>query len=230
VFFRIDFLDEFKLQRGAHAKVQHMSFLSALFYDKFMKATEDACLISWRKDLLIDTQGCILEIGAGTGASLDLYPPTDGLIITLIEPDKNMRAQLEAKVTSKKLSNISILTCSSENISAKDNSYDYVFVSLVCCSVNDVTATLREIKRVLKTDGRFIFLEHVAAESGSTRRKWQDCLTPFWKKLAGNCHLNRDTENLIRNAGFDFDYLKHESMRKAMPFIRPTIRGIAKIK
>jgi ubiquinone/menaquinone biosynthesis C-methylase UbiE len=206
-----------------------MSFFSALFYDKVMKATEDACLINWRKDLLKDIQGSVLEIGAGTGASLDLYPSTDGLLITLSEPDKNMRAQLEAKITSKKLSNVSLLTCSSENISAEDDSYDYVFASLVCCSVNDVNATLREIKRVLKPDGGFIFLEHVAAESGSARRKWQNRANPFWKKLAGNCHLNRDTENLIRDAGFVLDYVKHESMRKAMPLVRPTIRGIARI-
>ncbi|GAA6133671.1 class I SAM-dependent methyltransferase [Oceaniserpentilla sp. 4NH20-0058] len=206
-----------------------MSFLSALFYDKCMKATEDACLIDWRKDLLKDINGSILEIGAGTGASLELYPKTDGLHITLSEPDKNMRAQLEEKITSKKLSNVSVLPCPSESISSDDNSYDYVFASLVCCSVNDVNASLKEIKRVLKPDGKFIFLEHVAAESGSNRRKWQNRLNPFWKRLAGNCHLNRETENLIKAAGFVLEDVKRESMRKAMSLVRPTIRGIARM-
>ena len=159
-----------------------MSFLSALFYDKCMKATEDACLIDWRKDLLKDINGSVLEIGAGTGASLELYPQTHGLHITLSEPDRNMRAQLEEKVATRKLSNVSVLPCPSESISSDDNSYDYVFASLVCCSVNDVNASLKEIKRVLKPDGKFIFLEHVAAENGSHRRKWQNRLNPFWKK------------------------------------------------
>ncbi|NRB41968.1 MAG: methyltransferase domain-containing protein [Pseudomonadales bacterium] len=206
-----------------------MSFLSALFYDKCMKATEDACLIDWRKDLLKGVDGKVLEIGAGTGASLDLYPSKSSLEIYLSEPDENMRSQLEEKVKDKKLDNVSILSCASENIESEDNFYDYVFVSLVCCSVNDIEASLIEIKRVLKQDGSFIFLEHVAAENGSSRRKWQNRLNVLWRKLAGNCHLNRETEQHIKNAGFTITEIKHESMRKAMSLVRPTIRGIAKL-
>lgn len=205
-----------------------MSFFSAFFYDKFMKATEDACLIDWRKDLLKNIEGKVLEIGAGTGASLELYPQSPELQISLAEPDKNMRAQLEEKIKSKNLSQITVLSCPSEKISADDETFDYVFASLVCCSVNDVEAALKEIKRVLKPDGNFIFLEHVAAEAGSGRRKWQDRLNPLWRKLAGNCHLNRETESYIKDAGFILHELQHESMRKAMPIVRPTIRGIAK--
>jgi len=206
-----------------------MSFLSALIYDKCMKVTEDACLINWRKDLLKDISGSVLEIGAGTGASLELYPNKDNLQITLSEPDKSMRAQLERKMQSGNLSNATVLPCPSENISSEDNSYDYVFASLVCCSVNDVDVSLKEIKRVLKPDGKFIFLEHVAAEIGSNRRKWQNRLSPLWKIFAGNCHLNRETENSIKAAGFVLEDIKRESMRKAMPLVRPTIRGIARI-
>ena len=75
-----------------------MSFLSAFFYDKCMKATEDACLIDWRKDLLKNVAGKVLEIGAGTGASLDLYPNLPELQLSLAEPDKGMRVQLEEKI------------------------------------------------------------------------------------------------------------------------------------
>lgn len=206
-----------------------MSFLSALFYDKCMKATEDACLIDWRTDLLKGVDGKVLEIGAGTGASLDLYPSKSSLEIYLSEPDENMRSQLEKNVKDKKMDNVSISSCPIEGIESEDNFYDYVFVSLVCCSVNDVEASLIEIKRVLKQGGSFIFLEHVAAENGSSRRKWQNRLNVFWRKIAGNCHLNRETERHIKNAGFTITEIKHESMRKAMSLVRPTIRGIAKL-
>jgi ubiquinone/menaquinone biosynthesis C-methylase UbiE len=206
-----------------------MSFLTALFYDRCMRATEDGCLIEWRKDLLKQFIGSVLEIGAGTGASLELYPSDADLEITLSEPDKNMRAQLEQKIQSRKMHNVSVLSCSSETIDSKDNTFDYVFASLVCCSVTNVSVSLNEIKRVLKPGGKFIFLEHVAAENGSNRRKWQDRLNPIWRKLAGNCHLNRDTENLIKAAGFHLDDVKNESMRKAMPLVRPSIRGVARI-
>lgn len=193
-----------------------------------MKATEDACLIDWRKDLLKNVEGKVLELGAGTGASLELYPVSKSLEISLSEPDINMRYQLEEKIRSKQFNHMKVLSCQSESITSADGTFDFVFVSLVCCSLNDVEASLKEIKRVLKPDGKFIFLEHVAAENGSGRRKWQDRLNPIWRKLAGNCHLNRETERYIKAAGFTVHELKHESMRKAMPLVRPTIRGIAK--
>jgi len=204
-----------------------MSLLSAIFYDNCMKATEDACLIDWRKALLSDVTGRVLEIGAGTGASLALYPKNEGLELFLAEPDKNMRKQLEAKISNSASNNVKVLACPSEEIETEDNYFDYVFVSLVCCSVSNVESSLAEIKRVLKPNGKFIFLEHVAASKGSSRRKWQDRLNLPWRKLAGNCHLNRETEALIKNSGFNIESIQHESMRKAMPLVRPTIRGVA---
>lgn len=206
-----------------------MPFLIALFYDKCMKATEDACLIDWRRDLLKNVDGKVLEIGAGTGASLDLYPVKSSIDLYLSEPNQDMRSQLDKKVKDGRFDNVSVLSCTSEMIDSEDDFYDFVFASLVCCSVSDVQASLKEIMRVLKHDGSFIFLEHVAAEDGTQRRKWQNRLNIFWKKIAGNCHLNRETEAQIKDAGFVITDIKHESMRKAISLVRPTIRGIAKL-
>lgn len=206
-----------------------MPFLIALFYDKCMKATEDACLIDWRRDLLKNVDGKVLEIGAGTGASLDLYPVKSSIDLYLSEPNQDMRSQLDKKVKDGRFDNVSVLSCTSEMLDSEDNFYDFVFASLVCCSVSDVQASLKEIMRVLKHDGSFIFLEHVAAEDGTQRRKWQNRLNIFWKKIAGNCHLNRETEAQIKDAGFVITDIKHESMRKAISLVRPTIRGIAKL-
>lgn len=194
-----------------------------------MKATEDACLIDWRRDLLKNVDGKVLEIGAGTGASLDLYPVKSSIDLYLSEPNQDMRSQLDKKVKDGRFDNVSVLSCTSEMLDSEDNFYDFVFASLVCCSVSDVQASLKEIKRVLKHDGSFIFLEHVAAEDGTQRRKWQNRLNIFWKKIAGNCHLNRETEAQIKDAGFVITDIKHESMRKAISLVRPTIRGIAKL-
>ena len=109
-----------------------------------------------------------------------------------------------------------------------DASFDAVVCTLVLCSVQDVQVALTEIFRVLRPGGRLLFVEHVAARQHSTRLAWQRRLEPIWKRVAGNCHLTRDTEQAIRAVGFQFERIERESMRKAMPLIRPCIRGAAR--
>lgn len=202
-----------------------MSFVSAFFYDTLLASTEEACLKEWRRDLLKNISGDVLEIGAGTGSNLDLYPDTISTLV-LSEPDKHMRRQMGKKISTYR-HNISVNSGTAEDIEAENESYDFVVTSLVCCSVTHLDDVLLEIKRVLRPKGRLIFLEHVAAPEGTNRRQWQNLINPFWRKIAGNCHLNRETEPAILAAGFEILEIKRESMRKAMPLVRPTIRGIA---
>lgn len=203
-----------------------MSFLAAYIYDKVMAETEAACLQQWRKSLLASVSGNVLEIGSGTGANLPFYM-LDNVTLTLCEPESVMRKQLVEKIDAGKLKNIIVSTDGAEVIGVESNSMDYVVSTLVCCSVKDLNVSLLEVKRILKPGGKFIFLEHVAAPTGTSRRKWQNIINPIWKKIAGNCHLNRDTQKAIVNAGFHIEDISEESMRKAMPLVRPTIRGVA---
>ena len=184
-----------------------MSFVSAFFYDTLLASTEEACLKEWRRDLLNNISGDVLEIGAGTGSNLDLYPDTISTLV-LSEPDKHMRRQMGKKISTYR-HNISVNSGTAEDIEAENESYDFVVTSLV------------EIKRVLRPKGRLIFLEHVAAPEGTNRRQWQNLINPFWRKIAGNCHLNRETEPAILAAGFEILEIKRESMRKAMPLVNP---------
>jgi ubiquinone/menaquinone biosynthesis C-methylase UbiE len=89
-----------------------------------------------------------------------------------------------------------------------------------------VEAALGEARRVLRPGGTLVFLEHVASEDAA-RLRWQKRLEPFWSPIAGNCHLTRDTAHAIESAGFAFESIVRESMRKALFIVRPTIRGIA---
>lgn len=204
-----------------------MSYLTAFFYDRFMAKSEEACLQEWRAELLGPISGEVLEIGAGTGASIKHYS-NDVTRLVLSEPDKHMRRLLEEEVHNHNLNNAVVAGGTAEQIEADDDSFDYVVVSLVCCSVKNPENCLREIARVLKSGGSLVFLEHVAAAEGSSRKRWQDRITPIWKTFMGNCHLNRDTERAIVTAGFQIIQIERESMRKALPIVRPTIRGIAK--
>jgi len=204
-----------------------MSLLIAFFYDRVMAKTEAACLREWRQDLLKQVSGEVLEIGAGTGANIRLYSDkVTRLVVT--EPDKHMRKLLKEQVDNHSPGIVSVNGGTAERIEADDESFDYVVSSLVCCSVTDLNACLIEIRRILKPDGSLVFLEHVAAANGTSRRRWQNLLTPLWKIFMGNCHLNRETEQAMLNAGFEIVQIEKESMRKAPPVVRPTIRGIAR--
>ncbi|MDH3762529.1 MAG: class I SAM-dependent methyltransferase [Gammaproteobacteria bacterium] len=203
-----------------------MSFLIAFFYDRVMANTEAACLRQWRRELLARVSGDVLEIGAGTGANIKLYPERVKRLM-LTEPDMHMRRQLEEKIANHDPQRLGISEGSAENIVADDESFDYVVTSLVCCSVNDLNASLREVKRVLKPGGGLVFLEHVAAPDGTSRRRWQNRINPIWKTFMGNCHLNRETEQAILDQGFDIAQIERDSMLRAPPIVRPTIRGIA---
>ncbi len=200
-------------------------FIAAV-YDRLTQASEVACLQQWRADLLRDLAGQVLEVGAGTGLNIPYYPRAVSRLV-LSEPDPHMRRKLARKARAAHWDHAEILDASLEDLPLPDDAFDAVVGTLVLCSVPRLDHALAEIHRVLKPGGRFVFLEHVAAEDRPRRLKWQHRVEPFWKRLAGNCHLTRRTGDAIRAAGFAIVAIKRESMRKAWPLVRPTIRGVA---
>ena len=203
-----------------------MSFLTAFFYDRVMARSEAAGLQEWRQELLQQVSGVVLEIGAGTGANIKFYPPGVTRLV-LAEPDKHMRKFLNERVNECNLKNVEVSNGTAERIEADDESIDYVVTSLVCCSVTNLEACITEIGRVLRPGGHLVFLEHVAAADGTKTRRWQNRITPLWKTIMGNCHLNRETEPAIVAGGFEIIQIDRVSMPEAPSIVRPTIRGIA---
>jgi ubiquinone/menaquinone biosynthesis C-methylase UbiE len=198
----------------------------AQIYDRFMQRSEEQCLRAWREALLRPLEGSVLEVGAGTGANLALYPATlERLVLT--EPDGAMRRKLERRA--RELGrDVRVLDAPIERLPFEAASFDALVSTLVLCSVRRQDEALAEMKRVLKPGGRLVFIEHVAAEPGARRRAWQGRLEPFWRRIAGNCHLTRETAEAIGAAGFVLDSCTRESMRKALPFLRPSVRGVAR--
>jgi ubiquinone/menaquinone biosynthesis C-methylase UbiE len=203
-----------------------MSRVMSAIYDRFMSSSERACLESWRAELLSDLDGDVLEIGAGTGANVALYPPSVTRLV-LSEPDAHMRAKLEAKLGGARVTNVEVSAASADALPFADGTFDAVVCTLVLCSVADPPAALAEMRRVLRPGGRLVFIEHVAADERSGRYRWQRWVEPVWKRLMGNCHVTRRTEESIRAAGFELREVRRESLRKAIPIARPSVRGVA---
>jgi ubiquinone/menaquinone biosynthesis C-methylase UbiE len=202
--------------------------LFAAVYERMIAASEDACVRGWRRDLLTDLHGEVLELGAGTGLNLAHYPATVTRLV-LTEPDRHMRARLEARLAAEAPAPaaVEVLDAGADRLPFGDARFDAVVATLVLCSVPDQRAALAEVRRVLRPGGRFVYLEHVAADHRPNRLRWQRRLEPVWKRVAAGCHLTRRTLEEIRAAGFEVDGNRRESMRKASPLVRTTERGTA---
>lgn len=195
-------------------------------YDRCFKAAEEAGLRDLRRNVLTGARGRVLELGAGTGLNLELYP-LDVADLTLVEPDPHMVKQLRKRVDTLG-SAAQVVEAPGEKLPFEDGSFDTVVVTLVLCTVPDQTATLAEIKRVLKPDGQFLFLEHVRSPEPGLA-KWQDRLEKPWRFVGDGCHCNRDTESALKAAGFELSDVEHPELPKAPPIVRPMAKGSARL-
>lgn len=199
--------------------------LFARLYDRFSKGTEDAGLREKRRELLARARGRTLELGAGTGANLGFYP---GRVTELVltEPDAHMRAQLERKAGSE-CPDAEIVPAGAERLPFPDSSFDTVVATLVLCTIPAPRKALKEASRVLKPDGRLLFLEHVRSEDPGAAR-WQDRLERPWAWFGRGCHPNRDTVAMITESALEIGELQHDELPKAPPIIRPLVVGEAR--
>uniref|UniRef100_A0A0C9QSB9 TSA: Wollemia nobilis Ref_Wollemi_Transcript_12035_1218 transcribed RNA sequence n=1 Tax=Wollemia nobilis TaxID=56998 RepID=A0A0C9QSB9_9CONI len=113
-----------------------------------------------------------------------------------------------------------------EALPVLDSSMDAVVCTLVLCSVKDVARTLKEVQRVLTPGGRFIFIEHVAAPSGTLKRFGQNFLDPLQQFVSDGCHLTRETGKIIKESGFSNADVNMTSIKGAF-VMSPHVFGTA---
>ena len=205
-----------------------MSLYGRIFaglYDTMMESVEDAGLRDRRRALLARVDGRVLELGAGTGHNLPLYPEGGVTELVLTEPEEPMARRLEERAAS--LSpKPRVVRAPAEDLPFDDASFDTVVSTLVLCTVDDQPAALREARRVLRPGGRLLFIEHVRSDDPA-RAKWQDRLHGPWKALGHGCNCNRATAPAIESAGFQMVDLEHGTLPKSPPIVRPLVMGIA---
>jgi ubiquinone/menaquinone biosynthesis C-methylase UbiE len=192
-------------------------------YDRFMAGTEKAGLHDRRRALLENASGRVIEVGAGTGANLDLYGDAVSEL-TLTEPEEPMAKRLEKKMAASGRP-VSVVRAPAEQLPFPDDSFDTAVCTLVLCTVRDPQRSLAEIQRVLRPGGQFLFLEHVRSEDPKVA-KWQDRIAPVWRRVGHGCNCNRATSELIKGS-FDTVEVENDSMPKAPPLFRPLRIGRA---
>jgi ubiquinone/menaquinone biosynthesis C-methylase UbiE len=159
-------------------------------YDASLALGERRGMAARRRALLSDTTGRVLEIGAGTGRNLPHYPPAVELVMT--EPDPTISRRLRRH-------GHEVIAAPAEALPFPDDSFDAVVSTLVLCTVGDPAAALAEMKRVLRPDGRLLFIEHVRASSERLARR-QDRWARPWRRVAMGCRCNASTLALLESA------------------------------
>jgi ubiquinone/menaquinone biosynthesis C-methylase UbiE len=178
--------------------------LFAAAYDRMTAPLEHAILGERRERLLADLTGDVLDLGAGTGANLPHLRRAARVVAA--EPDPAMRARLTAKLAGAAVDRpvpVQVSDAAAESLPYPDATFDTVVCTLVLCTVTDPERALAEARRVLTPTGRLVVLEHVRGTGRLAR--WQDRLTPVYRRLVAGCHPNRDTRATIERAGFTFE-------------------------
>ncbi len=198
--------------------------LFSALYDRGLKATEEAGLRETRREVLAGATGRTVDLGAGTGANLGLFPPAVEQLV-LVEPDSYMLRQLRLRLGDAPLS-AEVVQAGAEDLPFEDSSFDTAVFTLVLCTVPDPAMALAEAARVLKPGGKLLFVEHVRAEDPGLAR-WQDRLERPWRFLGDGCHCNRDTAATLESSPFTVERLEHGRLPKMVPIIRPLLYGSA---
>ncbi len=146
-------------------------------------------------------EGRVLEVGVGTGLNMRHYDRSKVTKIVGLDPALQMHRLALRRIARAGL-DVKLVGLSAEKIPFDDASFDSVLVTYTLCTIPDPVAALKEMRRVLMPGGKLIFCEHGRAPDQGVSR-WQDRLTPHWKKIAGGCHLNRDVPALLLESGFE---------------------------
>ncbi len=182
-----------------------------------------ATMADLKRSLLGRLQGRVLEIGPGAGTNLAYFSPDIHWIG--VEPNLFTHPYLRQGAERHGLKDIELYGQQAEQLPVEDGTLDAVVSTYVLCSVTNIDTTLKDIQRVLKPGGAFIFMEHVAATDGTCTRTVQDGITPIWKTVFDHCHPNRETWMNLEQAGFaTVDY---QTFRLSIPVVSPHIAGVA---
>ncbi|MGD8608241.1 MAG: class I SAM-dependent methyltransferase [Myxococcales bacterium] len=170
-------------------------------------------------------RGDVLEVGFGTGRNLPHYSTEvrsvwglDPMITRGVGPVERRIEQSPFPVQRTTLS-------ADEQLPFDEARFDCVVTTWTLCSIPDPDTALREMRRVLKPGGLYLFLEHGRARKARTAR-WQDRLNPIWTRLSEGCNLNRPIDEIVQRAGFELRSVD-ELEGKGPPIVSHLYRGVA---
>lgn len=201
----------------------------AAFYPRLVALAENAGQRETRRELIAHADGRTLELGAGSGLNVAHYTAAVSELV-LTEPSPAMLGRLRAALAAADppVASVEVLPAPAQDLPFADASFDSVVCTYVLCTVPDPAAALREVARLLRPGGRFLFLEHVHAGEGTLLGRFQDLVERPHRYVAAGCHPNRRTDRLLEASPLRLERLVRGRQPRALPTVRPTIIGAAR--
>ena len=204
-----------------------MSLYNKYILPKFLNCACGSKPINYQRQKVVPlAKGKVLDIGIGSGLNIPFYNSDKIDQVIGIDPSHEL-LELAKELANDSKASIELVIGSAESIPYPDNFFDTVLVTYTMCTIPNVAIANKEMWRVLKDDGRIIFCEHGLAPDKKIS-KWQNRIDPFWGKIAGGCHLNRDIQKLITDAGFSFESLDKMYIPSTPKFAGYNYWGIGK--
>jgi ubiquinone/menaquinone biosynthesis C-methylase UbiE len=181
-----------------------MGFYSDIILPRLCNfAMRNKQLVPFRERVIGAAEGRVLEIGVGSGLNLPFYRPPVREIVAL-EPAPRLVSMARSASSSMP---VNFLEASAEAIPLDEHSVDTVVTTWTLCTIPQAATALAEMRRVLRPGGKLLFVEHGLAPDEGVRR-WQDRLTPVWRRFSGGCHLNRPIRSMIEGDGFRIERIE----------------------
>ena len=169
-----------------------------------------------REEALAHVTGEILEIGFGTALNLQCYPGNVQQI-TALDLNPYMKGLANQRIKNSSI-RVDFHVDNAEKMPFPSEAFDTVVSTWTMCSIPGVQQALAEVHRVLKGNGRFVFLEHGRSPDRSTHF-WQRFFRPLFKAAGAGCYLDREIDSLIEGQSFTFRKLKCFYLEEAAPKI-----------
>jgi ubiquinone/menaquinone biosynthesis C-methylase UbiE len=203
-----------------------MSFYSRFVFPYIMERFSDGQSVDEQRRLaLAPAQGEVLEIGFGTGRNFSHYPACVSLV-TALDCEIMRPQQVKRRIAGTLVPITTIYKDASRGLPFADNSFDTVVTTWTLCSIRNVIPALAEIRRVLRRDGKYLFLEHGCSDDPHIARQ-QTLLCPVVKVIGAGCQMNRHIDDLIRLSGLEIHSLERFLMPETPRILGEMYRGVA---
>jgi len=196
------------------------SFIKPRFQDLAMRQMNPL-----RVDTIREAEGEVLEVGFGTGLNLAYYGPAVKTLIGLDPMDVSDVEAVRARIKDTDFPIERRTLRADGGLPFDAGRFDTIVTTWTLCSIPEVDRALREMRRVLKPGGRYIFIEHGRADADSTAR-WQDRVNPLWNRMCDGCNINRKIDRLVEEGGFEMKSLDR-FRAKGPGIVAQMYRGVA---